>query len=133
MQLGEKEKARTKHVLCEIVFIRKNRVFQEICMRIVVRNTVEDGCGCRESVVRTSRGHRACRKVEIQEAHGSSRKKKESVSLSLFMEVNQLEVDEELSTMATLAWANGSGWENGEKNSRRHGGNRSLKCRHGGK
>ena len=33
--------------------------------------------------------------------------KEESVSLSLFMEVNNLEVEEELSTMATLAWAEG--------------------------
>ena len=33
--------------------------------------------------------------------------KKGSVSPSLFMEVNNLEVEEELSTMATLAWADG--------------------------
>lgn len=31
--------------------------------------------------------------------------KKESVSLSLILEVNNLEVEEELSTMAPLAWA----------------------------
>ena len=34
--------------------------------------------------------------------------KKKSVSLSLFMDVNNLEVEEELSSMATLAWADGS-------------------------
>ena len=34
--------------------------------------------------------------------------KKESVSLSLFMEVYNLDVEEELSTIATLAWAEGS-------------------------
>ena len=33
--------------------------------------------------------------------------KKELVSFSLFMEVHKLEVEEELSTMATLAWAEG--------------------------
>ena len=33
--------------------------------------------------------------------------KKESASLSLSMEVNSLEVEEEISTMATLAWAEG--------------------------
>ena len=33
--------------------------------------------------------------------------KMESVWLSLFKEVNNLEVDEELSTVATLAWAEG--------------------------
>ena len=32
---------------------------------------------------------------------------KESVPLSLFMEVNNLEVEAELSTMVTLAWAEG--------------------------
>ena len=38
--------------------------------------------------------------------------KKESVTLSLFMEVNNLEVEEELSTNVTLAWAEGVwlGW-----------------------
>ena len=34
--------------------------------------------------------------------------KKESVSHSLFIEMNNLEVEEELSTMATLAWAEGT-------------------------
>ena len=34
--------------------------------------------------------------------------KKESVSLPLFLEVNDLEVEEELSTMVTLAWAEGT-------------------------
>ena len=32
----------------------------------------------------------------------------ESVSLSLFLEVNDLEVEEELAIVATLAWAKGS-------------------------
>ena len=37
--------------------------------------------------------------------------KKESGSLSLFMKVNNLEVDEERSTMVSLAWAEGSWME----------------------
>ena len=42
--------------------------------------------------------------------------KKKSVSLSLFMEVNSLEVEEELSTMATLFCAKGvCGWEDGRE------------------
>ena len=59
--------------------------------------------------------------------------KKESVSLSGLMQVNNLEVEEELSTMATLLGRRGSERANGEKNSRRYGGSRSLKYRHGGK
>ena len=55
---------------------------------------------------RISSGHRAYRKVEIEDAQWSSREK-ESVSVSLFMEVNILEVEEELSTMATLPCSKG--------------------------
>ena len=44
------------------------------------------------------------RKAEVEEADGNS-SRKESVSLSLFMELNDLEVQEELFTMATQAWA----------------------------
>ena len=36
--------------------------------------------------------------------------KKESVSLSLFLQVKNLAVEEEPSTMATLAWAEGVWW-----------------------
>ena len=43
--------------------------------------------------------------------------KQESVSLSLFTEVSSLEVEEELSTVATRAWAEGVVWfvKNGER------------------
>ena len=55
----------------------------------------------------------------------------ESVSSSLFMEVKNLEVEEELSTMATLV----SGWEDGRERESiiRLGGSRSLRFRHGDK
>ena len=45
-------------------------------------------------------------------------KKKQSVSLSLFMDVSGLEVEEELSTMATVCWAEGvrmGRWEEGQR------------------
>ena len=45
--------------------------------------------------------------------------KKKSVSLSLFKEVNSLEVEEELSTMATLFCTKGvCGWEDGRERER---------------
>ena len=57
---------------------------------------------------RTSRGHRAYRKDEIEEADGSSsRQEGTGVALSLFLEVNSLEVEEELSITATLFLAEG--------------------------
>ena len=46
------------------------------------------------------------RKAKIEEADGSSGEK-ESVSLSLFLEMSDVEVEEELSTVATQAWAEG--------------------------
>ena len=57
--------------------------------------------------------------------------KKESVSLSRFVEVKNLEVEEELSTMPHLLGRKVSGWEDGEESSRRLGGCTSLKYRHG--
>ena len=45
------------------------------------------------------------RKIEIEEADGNSSGQKSTTSLSLFMEVLGLEVEEELSTMATQTWA----------------------------
>ena len=44
------------------------------------------------------------RKAEVEEADGNS-SRKELVSHSLFMELNNLEVRGELFTMATQAWA----------------------------
>ena len=65
-------------------------------------------------------------------ADGSGSRQKKSVMPSLFMEVNSLEVEEELSTMATLCWADGvwlGRWEEEEQ----HGSSKSSKYRHGGK
>ena len=41
--------------------------------------------------------------------------KKDAVSLSLFMEVNDLEVEEDISTMASLPGRKVSGWEDGQE------------------
>ena len=55
--------------------------------------------------------------------------KKESVSLSLCIEVNNVEFEEDTSTVATLFCADF--WEDGKESSRRIGGSRSLKSRPG--
>ena len=61
--------------------------------------------------------------------------KKESVSLSLFMEVSNLEVEEDLSTHRghTLFGRKVCGREDGNESSRRRGRSKSLKYRHGDK
>ena len=58
--------------------------------------------------------------------------KKESVSSSLFMEVNNLEVEEDSATVATLLWGGSCvDGKHGTGSSRRRQGSRSLKYRHG--
>ena len=59
--------------------------------------------------------------------------KKKSVSLSFFMEVNNLEVEEELSSMATLAWADRSWMGRWARAKKRLGGRRFSRFRRGGK
>ena len=57
--------------------------------------------------------------------------KKESVSLSFFMEVSSLEVEVVLSTKATLAWAEGVWLGTWGKVQQKAWRSRSLKCKHG--
>ena len=68
---------------------------------------VEDGLGPCWSMERSSRCQRANRKADIEEAEGSS-SRQEGVGIGLSLsEVNNLEIEEELSTMATLGCAEG--------------------------
>ena len=46
-------------------------------------------------------------RLKLTRQMAAAARKNESVSLHLFSEANNLEVDEELSTVATLAWAEG--------------------------
>ena len=73
-------------------FAERNRVFQKNCVKICVREAVEDGIGPCESVERIGRW--AFRQ----------QKRSKSVSLSLFMELKIWIFEEALSTMATLCW-----------------------------
>ena len=66
-------------------------------MRTGARKLLTTGSSFRENMA-------LYRKAEVEEADDNS-SRKESVSLSRFMELNNLEVHEELFTMATQAWA----------------------------
>ena len=103
VQPGAKEKARRQKCDLKFSFARRNCVFEKNCME-----AVEDGLGLCESV-----GEEKPLALPLQSgAGGSSSRKNESVSLSLFMEENISEVEEDLSTMATLYWTEGvCGWE----------------------
>ena len=103
--LGDEGEGEKKEVRCEILAHQEKSNLPEKFNEDWCDKAVGNGFGSRESVARTSRWHRAHRKAEVEEANGSSRK--EGVSLSPFMDVNSVEVEEELSTMATLSWAEG--------------------------
>ena len=77
--------------------IRKKSDLQERIHEDWCEKAVEDGFGSRESVERRSRGHRAYRKVAIEEADGSSSWQGEVDTAFLVLGA----------TMATLAWAEG--------------------------
>ena len=71
------------------------------------------------------------KEVEVEEATAAAAGKKEFVSLSLFMEVDNLECEADLSTVATLFWAEGVWWRRWKKSTRRRGESRSLKYSQG--
>ena len=68
--------------------------------------------------------------VEIEKTDGSCGWKKSTASLSLFMEAYGLEVEEELSTMATQYWAEGV-WTWKWRNKNKCGGGKFKRFRRG--
>ena len=50
------------------------------------------------------------KEIEVEEATAAAAGKKEFVTLSLFMAVDNLEFEADLSTVATLFWAEGVWW-----------------------
>ena len=94
-QLGAKETAR--RVMSNVRFSLED----------LSEKDVEDWPNSCESAEETSGECCAHGKAKIEEAVGGSSRKKNSVSLSLFLEVNDLEVEEEVSTLATQAWREG--------------------------
>ena len=106
-QQGAKEKERRK--LCDVrcSVIRKSLVFQKNNMKTGARKLLRMGLVLarvwREQAVATSLAERLKLRRQMAAAAG----KTESVSSSLFMELNNLEIGEELSTMPTLSWTEG--------------------------
>ena len=102
--LGVDWRTRTKQLGAK----EKNRVFQQNFLRIGVRKLLRMGW-----VLARVWGGQAVgispteKKLKLRRQVAVAAGKKESVSLSLFLEVNNLEVEEELSTMTTLFWAEG--------------------------
>ena len=106
-QLGVKEKARRKKCDERFSIVRKNRIVQKNYLGTEARRLLRMGFVLARvwegEAVDTSLPERLKLRRQIAAAAG----KNESVSLSLFVEVHNFEVEEELSTMATVFWAAG--------------------------
>ena len=67
----------------------------------------EDGFGPCEKVTRTGIAISPTETLKLRRQMAAAARKKESVSLSVFLEMKDPEVEEECSTMATLFWVDG--------------------------
>ena len=112
-----RETARSKKCAVRFSLVRKNRVFQKN-YEDRCEEAVEDGFSSRESMGGQAVGIAPTEKVEPEEANGREQQARRNQFRShflLFIEVNRLEVEEEIPTKATLAWAERVLREDGEK------------------
>ena len=106
-RLGVKEKARRKECNVRFSHITKNKAFQKSYMKVRVRKLLRTGLVLARAWRAQAVGIAPTERLKLRRQMGAAAGKKESASLSLFLEVYGLEVEEELSTMATHSWAEG--------------------------
>ena len=104
-RLGTKEKARRKKCKVDFSIIKKNEVFQESYMKVEVKQLLQAGM----VPARTWRVHAAgmapTEWFKLRSQMAAAARKKNTISLFLFVEAFGLEVQEDLTTMATEYWA----------------------------
>ena len=101
-----KEKREEKK--CTMRFsIIKNKTFQKNYMKMGTEEVATSGYGASKDEVSSCGRVGACRKIKIEEVDGGSSRQKEYdfVFFFLFMEAFGLEIEEELSLLATQYWA----------------------------
>ena len=107
-RLGVEEKARRNKCRVRFSLIKKNKAFQKSYMKVGVKKLL------RMCVVpaRAWRAHAvgivSTERLNVRRQMAATAGKKESTSLSVFLQAYGLEVEEELSTMATQTWAEGA-------------------------
>ena len=99
-RLGAKEKASRKTCKVRLSLIKKNKAFQKKLHESGCQEVATCMYDASKDLESPCSGDGSHGEVEIEETDGSSRQKS-ATSLSLFMEAHGLEVEEELSTMAT--------------------------------
>ena len=100
-RLGAKEKSRRKK--CKVTFFdhQEEQGLPKELHEDGGQEVVTSGYGVSEDVESACSGFSPFRKIEIEEAAGSSNGQKEYILAALFLEAYDLEVEEDLSTLAT--------------------------------
>ena len=106
--LGVKEKARRKKCKVRFSLIKKNKVFQKNYMKVGVKKLSRAGM----VPARTWRVHAVemapTERLKLRRQMAAAAGKQSTTSLSLFMETSGFEVEQELFTVATQTWVEGT-------------------------
>ena len=100
-QLGAQEKARREKIDVRLSLARRNRVFQKNCMRVGVRMVLGMGLVLARLWRGQAVGISPTERLQLRRQMAAAAGKKESVSF-LFLQVNGLQVEKDVFTMATL-------------------------------
>ena len=100
--MGAKEKARRKKCKVRFSLFKKNKALQKSYMKVEVKKLLRAGMVpvLAEEMAPTER-------FNLRRQMAAAAGKKSTTSLSLFIEASGLEVEEDLSTLATQCWAEG--------------------------
>ena len=103
-RLGAKEKARRKKCKVRFSLIKKNQVFQKSYMKVVVKKLLPAGMVPARTWGVHAVGMAPTERFILRRQMAAGADEKSTTSLSLFVETYGLEVEEELSTLATQYW-----------------------------
>ena len=129
--LGAKEKARRKKCKVRFSLIKKNKAFHKSYMKVGVKKLLRAGMVPARTWGVHAVGMAPTEKYNLMRLMAVAAGNKNTTSLSLFMEAYGLEVEEDLSTLATQHWAEGYGLENGIMNRKKSGRGRIERFRCG--
>ena len=99
-----KEKTRRKKCKMRVSILKKNKVFQKTYMKIGVEKLLRAGMVSARTWRVHAVGMAPAEKVKLRRQIAAAAGRKSTTSLPLFMEAFALEVEEELSTLATQYW-----------------------------
>ena len=106
-RLGAKEKARRKKCKVRFTIIKKNKAFQKNYTKVCVKNLLRAGMMPAKTWGAHAVGMSPTVRLKSRRQMAAAAGKKSTTSLSLFMEAYGIEVEEQLSTVATQYWAEG--------------------------